>query len=150
MRDDDETESDGRAVHTSTFWAALVMCMIMGLPSSAQVPSKPVTFTNAQAERGRDLYVRSCVDCHGHDLDNGEFGGAPLRGSHFRSRWGDAPAENLFAYLSATMPPDRPGQLSTQTYADIMAYMLMRNGYQAGSQDLPGDLDALGKMTIER
>ena len=47
------------------------------------------------------------------------------------------------------MPPDSPGRYSEGTYADIMAYILKRNGFKAGAE-LPSDVDALYNLTLEK
>jgi hypothetical protein len=48
------------------------------------------------------------------------------------------------------MPPDRPGQLSEQSYVDITAFLLSSNGYTAGAEELTADQDAQRKMTMKR
>ena len=111
---------------------------------------RPATITDAQAARGRQAYAQACIDCHGPELNDGEFGGAPLVGSYFDENWGGLTVDALFGYLSSAMPPDRPGRLSPQTYADITAFILARNGVASGSQELPADLDALATMEIVR
>lgn len=117
----------------------------------AQGPAeRPVSFTSTQADEGRSAYLAACVDCHGANLDDGEFGGAPLKGLHFETRWGSDSADVLFRYLSEFMPPDRPGRLNARTYANIMAFMLRANGYQPGAQELPADADALEKFTLKK
>jgi mono/diheme cytochrome c family protein len=110
----------------------------------------PVRFTAQQAQRGLQAYTQACRDCHGGNLDDGEFGGAPLRGSHFDQVYIGAPASALFGYIQSAMPPDRPNQLPPETYADITAFILERNGFQAGSTELPSDLDALDAMMLTR
>jgi mono/diheme cytochrome c family protein len=107
-------------------------------------------FTETQAERGRALYQKNCQDCHGTQLDNGEFGGAPLKGSYFRQHWGSGDVAGLFGYVSALMPPDRPGQLSPQSYADLTAFLLSSNGYAAGSDELTADPDAQHRMNMKK
>ncbi len=108
-----------------------------------------VSVTAAQVERGRAEYRRSCVDCHGASLDDGEFGGAPLKGNSFREKWFDTTADALFGYLSTAMPPDRPGRLSAQAYADLAAYILSVNGLQPGTAELPADLDKLAELMVQ-
>jgi mono/diheme cytochrome c family protein len=125
----------------------------LGRPAPAEAAAtegelRPATYTEAQAERGKAAYVQNCIDCHGAELNDGEFGGAPLVGSYFDEHWGGLTADALFGYLSSAMPPDRPGRLSPQTYADITAFILKRNGVDAGSQELPTDLEALATMEI--
>ena len=127
---------------------ALAIVLVAATPLAAQ--EQPVTFTAAQAERGQSAYRNNCQDCHGSSLDNGEFGGPPLKGGYFRGRWGSGNASVLFGMLSGAMPPDRPGQLSPQTYADLMAFILSRNGYPAGDKEFPTDPGAQQQMTLKR
>jgi S-disulfanyl-L-cysteine oxidoreductase SoxD len=110
----------------------------------------PPSFSEAQAERGHAAYQRACLMCHGERLDDGDFGGAPLRGAWFREHWGKASAASLYAYMQSAMPPDNPGGLSDTAYSDILAFILQRNGYEAGAQDIPTDLRRLEEMTLER
>ena len=44
----------------------------------------------------------------------------------------------------------RPGQLSPQTYADLMAFILTNNGYPAGDKEFPIDPGAQQQMTLKR
>src|SRR5690606_37219040 len=108
----------------------------------------PAVFTSAQASRGAGLYRQNCLDCHGENLDDGEFGGAPLRGVAFKEKWFENSVGALVDFMRTTMPPDRPGRLSDQNYADLAAYILSRNGIQPGATELPTDPDALGNMII--
>ena len=88
-------------------------------------------FTEAQVERGRRSYISDCSDCHGSELNNGEFGGAPLTGSYFADHWGETTVDALYGFVQAAMPPNRPGSLSDQTYTDIITFILDKNGYRA-------------------
>jgi mono/diheme cytochrome c family protein len=110
----------------------------------------PVSFTAAQADQGQAAYRQNCQDCHGTSLDNGEFGGPPLKGGYFVGHWSTASVAALYGYLSTAMPPDRPGQLSPQTYANLTAFILSNNGYAAGEKELPLDPDAQQKMTLKK
>src|SRR6218665_3681605 len=93
----------------------------------------PVSYSNEQADRGETNYEKNCVECHGEDLKGGLLGGAPLRGVAFESKYANgAPAGLLYEVMSATMPPNSPGRYSAGTYADLMAYILKRNGFAAG------------------
>ena len=47
------------------------------------------------------------------------------------------------------MPPEDPGRFSASVYADLMAYVLKRNGYQAGAP-LPSDVDALDNIVLDK
>ena len=52
--------------------------------------------------------------------------------------------------MNTLMPPDRPGQLSPQSYVDLTAFLLASNGYEAGSEELTADADAQRKMTMKK
>jgi len=121
--------------------------------SFAQTPvaganSAPSLFTSAQATRGEASYDRYCLACHGSHLDDGDFGGPPLRGSYFRSHWGAGDVAALFAFTKNGMPPDNPGGLNDSTYADILAYILQYNGYKAGESELPTDPAAQAELEL--
>jgi mono/diheme cytochrome c family protein len=108
------------------------------------------SYASEQADRGEDAYEKSCVECHGDDLRGGLLGGPPLRGVSFEEKYfHGAPAGVLFEVMSTTMPPNAPGRLSEATYADIMAYVLKRNGMRPGAP-LPSDVDALYELTLEK
>src|SRR6266404_348605 len=128
----------------------IAISVVVAGPAAVSAQDQPVALTATQAERGQAAYRQSCQDCHGSTLDNGEFGGPPLKGGYFRGRWGAGNAAVLYGYLSLTMPPDRPGQLSPQTYADLTAYILSHNGYPAGDQEFPSDPDAQQTMTLKK
>jgi mono/diheme cytochrome c family protein len=120
------------------------------LLSGAAAQERPPAFTEAQVQRGQAIYQKNCQDCHGTTLDNGEFGGAPLKGAYFRDHWGAGEVSALFGYVNTLMPPDRPGQLSPQSYADLTAFLLSSNGYAAGAEELTPDQDAQSRMTMKR
>ena len=124
-----------------------LLCIFASPKTAAQTA---LTYTAAQAERGKASYEHSCQVCHGSSLDNGDFGGAPLRGSWFRQHWGSSDAGALFSYVKAAMPPDNPGGLNDTTYADILAFILRENGYPPSGQELPADAGALQRMPLAR
>jgi mono/diheme cytochrome c family protein len=116
--------------------------------ASAQPTGTP-TFTAEQAERGHAIYGRSCVDCHGTELNNGEFGGPSLKGQFFRQKWAPAGIGALYSFTKGLMPPDRPGALTDQNYADLLAYILSHNDIAPGDKELPTDPAAMANMGIK-
>ena len=128
-----------------------IVASLAGAPAAVgqDAPPAKVTFTQAQVDRGRADYMAACADCHGAALDDGEFGGAPLKGSTFRTNWHGLTADALYGYIISAMPPDRPGRLSPQSYADITAFILRGNGFQPGTQELPPDLEKLAEFVLE-
>jgi mono/diheme cytochrome c family protein len=89
-------------------------------------------FTEAQASRGAQAYTTNCAECHeGADVD-----GPPLEGKPFVDRWREDNLNVLSTFIETSMPADKPGKLSRQTYLDIMAYLLKANGYPSGDSEL--------------
>jgi mono/diheme cytochrome c family protein len=117
--------------------------------AAATASSQKVSFTAEQVARGKGIYTRRCVDCHGSTLDNGEFGGAPLNGAYFKGHWGSGPVAGLIAYTKAKMPPDGPGSLSEQSYVDVVSYLLDMNGYPRGDKELPADAESQQAMSLQ-
>ena len=148
------------AARAEALTAAQVHALRVSLGSEATPKSAPtanaapetsirVPFTAEQVVQGKVTYDHSCKDCHGSSLDNGEFGGAPLRGSYFRKKWGSGSVAALYGYMKAKMPPDRPGALSDKVYADLVAFVLEANGYKPGDRQLPANVDAQLPMSLK-
>ncbi len=131
--------------------AAIIVATEPPRPAHAQGRQPgPPSFTEEQVRLGKSIYQKNCQDCHGSTLDNGEFGGAPLKGSYFREHWGNGDVSALFGYVNSLMPPDRPGQLSEQSYVDLTAFLLSSNGYAAGNEELTADQNAQRKMSMKK
>jgi mono/diheme cytochrome c family protein len=128
-------------------FAAMTVTLVPG--HGLAQPAATPTFTAEQAERGHAIYSHSCVDCHGTTLDNGEFGGPVLKGGFFRQKWSATGVGALYSFTKGLMPPDRPGQLTEQNYADVIAFILSNNGVAPGDKELPTDLNALQNMGIK-
>ncbi len=96
----------------------------------------------AQATRGEAAFGSNCAKCHeGADVD-----GPPLTGDPFIDRWREDNLEALFDFMKTRMPQDEPGKLGAGSYIDILAYLLSRNSFPAGSQELTAG--ALGNTLL--
>jgi ankyrin repeat protein len=93
-------------------------------------------FTQAQAERGRDVYQKSCASCHKPDL-LGESAAPPLAGAEFAQRWTGQTVDDLVTTIRRSMPQDAPDSLGTSAYVDLVSFLLSVNGSPAGSSDMP-------------
>ena len=121
-----------------------------GIAQAGKATPTPPLFTQEQADRGQMAYAHSCLDCHGSRLDNGEFGGPPLKGATFARHWDAANVAALFGFMKAKMPPDRPGQLNDETYADLIAYILGENGFKPSDRELPAEVSAQQAMSLKK
>jgi len=91
-------------------------------------------YTTEQATRGNTAYDANCGMCHRADLGGGQ--GRALVGRKFFDSWGEDTLDSLFAVIRERMPENRPGSLDESTYLDILAYILQRNEYPAGTTPL--------------
>jgi quinoprotein glucose dehydrogenase len=104
-------------------------------------------FTLQQAVAGGALYRRDCSNCHGPDLGGGEIG-FPLAGRSFRTKWLGRPLSDLAELQQSTMPLVSPGSLGDGQYAELLAYVLLRNNYPPGETRLVTGDPTLGETII--
>lgn len=94
-------------------------------------------YTTEQAARGNQAYNASCAVCHRADLRGGQ--GRSLVGSRFWESWGEDGLSSLYSVVRERMPEGQPGSLKPETYLDIVAYILQRNEYPAGTVELTAE-----------
>jgi len=99
-------------------------------------------YTEAQATRGAALYADKCASCHAPDL-TGLDQAPPLSGNDFNTNWNDLSLNDLFERIHISMPADKPGSLSRQEAADIVAFILQKGGFPAGAAELASEADGL-------
>jgi cytochrome c len=104
-------------------------------------------FTEAQATRGQNTYKASCAPCHKADL-LGDTGAPALAGPEFFSRWNGSSADDLVKTIRASMPQDAPDTLGTQTYVDLVTFLIKSNGGPAGGSELSMDSAALKQVMV--
>jgi Cytochrome C oxidase, cbb3-type, subunit III len=105
-----------------------------------------LSFTAQQIASGKTEYQTNCTDCHGTNLNDGEFGGPPLKGSIFAVKWFKLPVSALVGYVQTAMPPDNAGRMPLGTYVEIVAYLLNQNGIAPGPKELPANMSALASL----
>ncbi len=132
--------------------ACLAPAGLGGEPPEVEPPSRSVrdgVYTEAQAARGKTVYVEQCVECHKEDLRGDQQMTPSLVGIAFTFRWKDKKLYDYFVGMRNTMPQSAPGSLSGATYADLVAYLLSEIGYPTGDQELLPDAAVLEAITIE-
>ena len=105
-------------------------------------------YTEEQAKRGEPLYRESCASCHGDTL-KGAGEAPPLSGGPFMANWNGLTLGDLFERIRRTMPQDKPGRLSRQSKADILAYVLSVNKFPAGKTELQHKTEFLKEIPFE-
>ena len=99
----------------------------------------PGIYAEAQAERGRTVFVDVCAECH----YSSEF-----RDSQFKFKWGRRTVRDLYRDIVRNMPEDDPGGLPDQEYVDIVAYILQLNGFVPGGTELPADEEVMAGYSL--
>jgi S-disulfanyl-L-cysteine oxidoreductase SoxD len=126
-----------------TFALALALA-IGGFNAADADEHTPRWFTAEQAERGAETYASACAQCHGDELQ----GNPPLVGETFLDRF-----DHVWAFYDVTretMPQDDPGSLADETYGELVAFVLERNGFAEGDAPLDvEDRDALEAMELD-
>jgi len=97
-------------------------------------------YTKEQAERGKSTFGDRCSYCHAV---------SQFVGPSFLKSWGGGTVAALFEYMSASMPQDMPASLEPREYADVIAYVLQKNGLPAGELELAGDADVLETIRLQ-
>jgi mono/diheme cytochrome c family protein len=110
---------------------------------SGKVP--PALFTEAQANTGRQLFSDKCALCHGANLEGRV--GPSLKGKMFLSKAAAHTVADIFRIISQNMPATMPGTLNHDEYVNIMAFLLLQNGYPSGASELTFDV-ALKSKTL--
>ena len=95
-------------------------------------------YSAAQAARGEQTYMNTCVSCHPPST---------YKGAVFLN-WQGRSLGSLLTFLMEKMPKSSPGSLSPKEYTQVMAYLLKINRMPAGSADLPADLATLRGIII--
>jgi mono/diheme cytochrome c family protein len=140
------------AVAISMKWGAAVLvagwiCCLSG-QEKAPVSVWDGIYTDGQAARGEPVYRKNCISCHGEELE-GKGQNPPLSGSDFTTNWNGMTVGDLFEKMQVSMPADRPGKLSKEENAEMLAYILKFNKFPTGAKELPASADALSGIRFE-
>jgi S-disulfanyl-L-cysteine oxidoreductase SoxD len=119
---------------------AAVACAsaLMGVGVAAQDTAPSVwdgVYADAQAQRGQEIYVTTCAQCHGPALAGVESA-PPLTGGQFNANWSGTTLADLAERIRTTMPVDKPGTLSRPQLAAVIAYILKMDGFPSGEMEL--------------
>ena len=105
-------------------------------------------YTGEQASRGEKAFVEACSNCHGRTLEGADMTPA-LTGGAFMANWDGLTVGDLFDRIRISMPADRPGSLSRQEDADVIAYILQFNQFPAGKEELPREVQILKQILFK-
>jgi mono/diheme cytochrome c family protein len=104
-------------------------------------------FTDAQAKRGEDAYLKACGKCHADDL-LGSTNAPALVGQAFFARFDRTSADEVLDVIRRTMPQEAPDTLGMPAYADIVSYLLKANSAPSGKVELSADRAKLREILV--
>jgi S-disulfanyl-L-cysteine oxidoreductase SoxD len=123
--------------------AAFAMSGVYAVSAQSPKSQWDGVYTTAQADRGKAVFDSRCQSCHLADLVGGEpeegTPAPPLVGDDFEKQWDGHPLKELVDKIHADMPADEPGALTLQQSVDVLADILRRKKFEAGSSELPTD-----------
>jgi mono/diheme cytochrome c family protein len=126
----------------------VVLLLAVGLFAQTSRSVWDGVYTSDQAQRGAALYAGQCASCHGSELTGGESA-PPLTGGDFSSNWNGLTVGDLFERIRISMPADRPGRLTREQDADILAFILRVGGFPAGKAELEHQAEVLKQIRYE-
>lgn len=104
-------------------------------------------YTEEQSLRGEAVFLATCAGCHRPEMTGSEIVPA-LVGEAFLERWSRKNAGDLFEKVRSMPPVPIPVRPTPGEYADAVAYILSRNRFPAGPQELAADYEALATIRI--
>jgi quinoprotein glucose dehydrogenase len=128
---------------------AMAAMLVAAVAQDAQRTVWDGVYTEAQAERGKALYMEKCVQCHGPELNGGGAGAGPLQGPVFGGNWNGVPLGDMLERLRQSMPLDKPATLSRQQCADVLAFIFSVNKFPAGKAELSRQAEILNTITFK-
>ena len=128
--------------------ALFVLTVVFGVWAQTAVKGNNASrglYTEEQASRGKNQYGKNCSGCHMENLRGA--GTVPaLSGDDFIHHYYSV--GDLYSKVSMSMPADNVHGLTSETYANIVAYLLQSNGLPAGKDVIPRDVNMMKKMAL--
>jgi mono/diheme cytochrome c family protein len=133
-----------------TATAAAMLIAAAAVVRAQQAPSAGRTvwdgvYSDGQSKRGAQVYAKSCVNCHGDNLQ-GDGSASALSGPGFLADFNGASLGEMVDRTRQTMPDDNPGSMSRQQITDVLVYVLHFNKFPAGDADLPTQAEVLNQI----
>src|SRR6476620_10604208 len=135
-----------------------ILCAVVGLAAAVMAVAEPAfaqtktvwdgVYTKQQADRGAISFTATCDRCHGGTTNGGDEG-RTLAGERFWKSFRESTVDHLLDYVSRNMPNGAGGTLSAGVYADLVAFILSRNGLPAGNAELTKE-SAVGVQIIAK
>ena len=127
--------------------------VVLARPSSAAEPTVQKStndgvYSKAQADGAKAQFDKICADCHPFsDAEKKRPKDIPLGGDTFFQIWTGRSLGEMTSTIALTMPNDGSAVLSEEEALSMVAFILQKNGFPAGTNALD---KAAGSTLIER
>lgn len=115
--------------------AIAVATSASGAQAQATRSTRDRVYTEAQAERGKQVFNEKCIDCH----TAGMWG----------NDWNTRTAADVYDFVFQNMPEQAPGSLTGQQVVDILAFFMQGAELPAGQTELPTAIPTLKEIRME-
>ncbi len=119
-----------------------ILLLALGTPLAV---AADISFSEQQVRDGEAVYRQHCQVCHGSTLNNGQFA-PPITGIFFQRSWNGKSLGELARLTYNEMPPGGGRSLRIQDYIASLAFILEANGFEAGTEPMSTNLDALDEI----
>ena len=117
--------------------AAVVVSADAARGTSEQTTTNDRVYTKAQADGAKAQFMKICADCHPFTAAaKKKPKDVPLGDEAFFDNWDGRSLQELITTIALTMPNDGSAVVSEKEAANLTAYILQQNGFQAGSKPL--------------
>ena len=113
--------------------------VVLAKPSSAEPTVQKSTndgvYSKAQADGAKAQFDKICADCHPFsDAEKKRPKDIPLGGDTFFQNWTGRSLGEMTSTIALTMPNDGSAVLSEEEALNMVAFILQKNGFPAGSK----------------
>lgn len=120
--------------------AALEVVVVQPSAAAEAAPQKSTNdgvYSKAQADGAKAQFEKICADCHPFsEAEKKKVKDVPLGGDPFFENWTGRPLKELATTIALTMPNDGSAVVSEEEALNLVAFILQKNGFPAGSKPL--------------
>lgn len=108
-----------------------------GSPAPQPATTNGGVYTKKQADAAKAQFDKICADCHPFTVaDKKKLKDVLLGDEPFFENWEGRPLAEMITTIALTMPNDGSATVTEQEATDLVAYILLRNGFPAGTTPL--------------
>lgn len=119
---------------------ALVVSLVTLTSAASQKTTNDGIYTKAQADGAKAQFDKICADCHAFTVaEKKRPQDLPLGDEPFFTKWEGRALSELATIIVTTMPNDGSAVVNDEETLNLLAYILQRNGFPAGTSPLTSE-----------